>query len=174
MKYCSECGGRVRLQIVEGETHHRFICENCNTIHYQNPKIITGCLVYKNNKVLLCKRAIEPRSGLWTVPGGYMENGETSRNAAHRETLEETGSDVNLKELFVIANSPHANHVNLIYLAELQQANFHPTTESSEVCLFSANEIPWDDIAFYTVKLTLTWFFEDQSKGWFLLHEIDF
>lgn len=174
MNYCSECGGRVRLKIVKDETHQRYVCDSCNTVHYQNPNIITGCLVYKNKKILLCKRAIEPRAGLWTVPGGYMENGETSRNAARRETLEETGSEVKLKELFVIANSPHANHVNLLYLAELQQADFHPTTESSEVALFTENEIPWDEIAFYTVKLALTWYFEDQNKGRFLLHEIDF
>jgi ADP-ribose pyrophosphatase YjhB (NUDIX family) len=103
-----------------------------------------------------------------------MENGETTRNAAKREALEETGTSVEPKELFLVANSPHAHHVNMLYLAELQTMDFHATDESSEVKLFSRNEIPWNEIAFYTIKLALTWFYEDIDKGQFSLHEIDF
>lgn len=174
INFCIECGGNVTLCEVTGETLHRYVCTQCDFIHYQNPKVVTGCLVYKNDKVLLCKRAIEPRIGLWTVPAGFMENSESTRAAAQRETIEEAGAKVELKELFLLANLTQSNQVYILYLAELQNTQFSPGTESCEVELFSKSEVPWDDIAFHTVKLALTKFFEDLESRCFVLHEIDF
>jgi ADP-ribose pyrophosphatase YjhB (NUDIX family) len=172
--FCSNCGGTLELKIPDGDTIHRHICSQCGLTHYQNPKVISGCLVYQNDQVLLCKRAIEPRIGLWTVPAGFMENGETTRQAAQRETIEESNANVELANLFIVANLPHANQVYLLYLAKLLDNNFHPSNESSEVRLFSKEQTPWNEIAFYTVKLALSKFFYDLDRNHFSLHEIDF
>jgi len=174
INYCTQCGGTVVLRNVDRDNIKRHICSQCNFTHYQNPKIVTGCLVYKNEQILLCKRAIEPRLGLWTVPAGFMENGETTRQAARRETIEESGANVELNKLFIVANLPHANQVYMLYLAELKGNDFHSSHESSDVKLFTKENIPWNNIAFYTVKLALTKFFEDSEKNQFSLHEIDF
>jgi len=174
IKFCSSCGGLIELKVPSGDTFQRHICTQCGSTHYLNPKVISGCLVYQNDQVLLCKRAIEPRLGLWTLPAGFMENGETTRQAAIRETLEETGATIKTNELFAITNSPHINHVNIFYLAELKSLDFHSTLESSEVILFKKDDIPWDRIAFHTVKLILEKFFIDIEKGRFSVHEIDF
>jgi len=179
IKFCTQCGGSVVFILPDKDTHQRHICTQCGFIHYQNPRVITGCLVYKDEKVLLCKRAIEPRFGLWTVPAGFMENGESTRLAAQRETFEEAGVEVVLNRLFVIANLTHANQVYMLYLAELLDDCFHfscekSSYESSDVQLFTKEQIPWDNIAFYTVKLALIRFFEDFNNDQFLLHEIDF
>lgn len=179
IKYCSQCGSPTELKIPDEDYSERFICTKCSHIHYLNPKIICGCIVYKEDKVLLCKRAIEPRLGLWTVPAGFMENGETTRNAAVRETQEEANININTGKLFSISNLPHANQVYFLYLADLENESFSVTPESSEIALFSKDEIPWDEIAFHTVKLSLTKYFEDfesdnESKKNFKLHEVDF
>ncbi|ABC29867.1 ADP-ribose pyrophosphatase [Hahella chejuensis KCTC 2396] len=174
IKFCSQCGETMRWRLPEGDNRSRFVCDKCNFIHYQNPNIVSGCIVYKEDSVLLCKRAIEPRAGLWTLPAGFMENGETTRHAAERETFEETGARISADKLFAITNSPHANHVNIFYLAKLKDSRFHPTSESSEVQLFKKSDIPMDNIAFHTVKVVLELFFRDVERGNFSLHEIDF
>lgn len=174
IKYCSQCGSPVDSATPAKDNFKRYICTQCNFIHYQNPNIVTGCLVHKGDQVLLCKRSIEPRYGLWTVPAGFMENGETTRQAAQRETIEEAGATVELKNLFVIANLTHANQVYMLYRAELKGDNFQPGYESSDVKLFDEAQIPWDNIAFYTVKLALKHFYSDIQTKQFNLHEIDF
>jgi ADP-ribose pyrophosphatase YjhB (NUDIX family) len=173
IKFCTQCGGSVQQTIPHGDSHARYICSQCGFIHYQNPNVVTGCLVHKNDKVLLCKRSIEPRHGLWTVPAGFMENGESTRVAAQRETTEEAGANIKIKDLFVLANLTHANQVYMLYRAELIDDDFQAGHESSEVKLFDEKQIPWDSIAFYTVRLALEKFCYDYKKGQFSLHEID-
>ena len=173
--FCSQCGSSTEHKIPDGDNNKRDVCTNCGFIHYDNPKIVAGCIVYKGDKVLLCKRAIEPRFGLWTVPAGFMENGESTKEAAKRETIEEAGANIEPEQIYVIANLPHANQVYFLYLAELEDSSYSSGHESSEVRLFAKDEIPWDEIAFYTVKLALTKFFEDkEQENQFQLHEIYF
>lgn len=129
-------------------------------------------------KVLLCKRAIEPRYGYWTLPAGFMENQETCRQAAQRETIEEAGANIQLHELYSVLSVPHVDQVHLFYRATLIDTNYLAGTESLEVALFAEHEIPWEEIAFPTVSQTLKFFFEDlkyvRSGGHFQLHEHDF
>ncbi|MBX2858847.1 MAG: NUDIX hydrolase [Cellvibrionaceae bacterium] len=174
MKFCSKCGATTNWRLPTGDSRHRFVCDTCNFIHYQNPNIVAGCIVYQEDSVLLCKRAIEPRLGFWTLPAGFMENGETTRQAAERETFEETGAKITSDQLFAITNTPQVNHVNIFYLAKLKNNNFHPTDESSEVKLFKKNDIPFEEIAFHTVKAVLENFFRDLKAEKFGMHQIDF
>lgn len=168
MKFCSECAHPVALAIPEGDNRPRFVCPQCNTIHYQNPKLVIGTLpVWEQDgklQVLLCKRAIEPRYGYWTLPAGFMENEETTEQAALRETEEEAGADVELGKLFTLLNVAHVHQVHLFYLARLRSLDFAPGEESLEVQLFTQDEIPWDDLAFPTVRNTLELFFADRVK----------
>ncbi len=174
IKYCSQCGNRMHWIIPENDTRKRYVCLQCSFIDYQNPKLVAGCIVYKNDSVLLCKRAINPRLGMWTLPAGFMENGETTKHAAERETLEETGAQITATQLFAITNSPHVNHVNIFYLAQLDSSSFHPTNESSEVKLFKKGDISELNLAFHTVEIVLSRFFQDLERGFFSTHEIDF
>ncbi|MFZ6870929.1 NUDIX hydrolase [Undibacterium sp. Di27W] len=181
MKFCSECASPVTLQIPADDTRERFVCTACGTIHYQNPKMVVGSIpVWEEDgvtKVLLCKRAIEPRLGFWTLPAGFMENKETTAQAAQRETEEEAGANIRLHELFSILNVPHVHQVHLFYRATLLDLNYAAGVESLEVGLFSEEQIPWDDIAFPTINHTLKFFFEDLAKvksgGRFQMHEHD-
>ncbi len=174
INFCTQCGHTLEWLIPKADNRHRHVCLKCGYIHYLNPKIVAGCLVYHGKQVLMCRRAIEPRRGFWTLPAGYMENGETTRQAAERETWEETSTVVKTGPLFVVSNLPQRNHVNVIYLAELQQHDYQPTPETLEVRLFSEDDIPWDDIAFMTMKTTLKHFFADLHRGEFTLHELEF
>ena len=124
MKYCSQCGSRVVLMIPDGDNRERHVCEQCGFIHYQNPKIVTGCIAEWNNSILLCRRAIEPRYGLWTIPAGFMENGETVEHAAQRETIEEACAEVEITDLYSVVNIPHVNQVYMIFRAQMKNANF--------------------------------------------------
>jgi len=142
-------------------------------IHYQNPKIIAGCVVLDQNKVLLCKRAIEPRYGLWTLPAGFMENGETVAQAALRETWEEARATPDLDQLYVVTSIPRISQVYLLYLAYLNGSQYDSGPESLETKLFSIDEIPWDELAFHTVRDTLIQLKKDLEKGSFSLHCID-
>tara|TARA_B100000212_G_C27265982_1_gene486572 strand:+ start:146 stop:607 length:462 start_codon:yes stop_codon:yes gene_type:complete len=142
-------------------------------IHYQNPKIIAGCVVLDQNKVLLCKRAIEPRYGLWTLPAGFMENGETVAQAALRETWEEARATPDLDQLYVVTSIPRISQVYLLYLAYLNGSRYDSGPESLETKLFSIDEIPWDELAFHTVRDTLIQLKKDLEKGSFSLHCID-
>jgi ADP-ribose pyrophosphatase YjhB (NUDIX family) len=144
------------------------VCSHCDAIHYQNPKLVVGSIpVWEDDgelKVLLCKRAIEPRYGYWTLPAGFMENEETTAEAAVRETEEEAGANIEIGELFTLLNVAHVHQVHLFYLARLVDCDFAPGVESLEVRLFSQHEIPWDDLAFPTIRTTLELFFADRVK----------
>ncbi|WP_209587716.1 zinc ribbon domain-containing protein [Massilia sp. BHUDP2] len=168
MKFCSECAHPVALAIPEGDNRPRYVCPNCHAIHYQNPKLVIGSIpVWEQDgklQVLLCKRAIEPRYGYWTLPAGFMENEETTEQAAVRETEEEAGADVELGKLFTLLNVAHVHQVHLFYLARLRNLDFAPGEESLEVQLFTQDEIPWDELAFPTVRSTLELFFADRVK----------
>jgi len=165
MKFCSECAHPISLLIPPDDNRERYVCEQCGTIHYQNPKMVIGTIpVWEENgeiKVLLCKRAIEPRYGFWTLPAGFMENNETTRDAAIRETSEEAGANIQIGELFSLLNVPHVHQVHMFYQAKLLDLNYQAGIESLEVCLFSEKEIPWKEIAFPTVSYTLQSFFSD-------------
>lgn len=168
MKFCSECAHPVALAIPEGDNRPRYVCPQCQTIHYQNPKLVIGTLpVWEHDgklQVLLCKRAIEPRHGYWTLPAGFMENEETTEQAAIRETEEEAGADIELGPLFTLLNVAHVHQVHLFYLARLRSLDFAPGEESLDVQMFAQDEIPWDDLAFPTVRNTLELFFADRVK----------
>jgi len=165
MKFCSNCGNTVSLQIPPDDNRLRYVCEQCSTVHYQNPKMVVGSIPFWDHegdqKILLCRRAIEPRHGYWTLPAGFMENNETTSEAAARETLEEAGANIEMQELYTMLNVPHVHQVHLFYRARLLDLNFSAGTESLEVKLFSESDIPWEDLAFPTVSKTLKLFFAD-------------
>ncbi len=167
MNFCSNCGVAVQLQIPPGDNLPRYVCDACKTIHYQNPKIVAGCLPQWENKVLLCRRAIEPRYGLWTLPAGFMEKGETTVQTAIRETLEEAGAKVEISGLYTLFNLPYIDQVYLLYRSRLLDLDFVPGDESLEVELFSEGEIPWDQLAFRVMHETLKLYFEDRGAGTF-------
>lgn len=161
MKYCSDCGSPVSQRIPEGDNRLRFVCNDCNVIHYQNPRIIAGCIVEHNHHVLLCKRAIAPRMGYWTLPAGFMENGETVEESAIRETWEEAEAEVENPELYTLFNLPHINQVYVFYRGSLVNGIYGSGEETVEARLFKENEIPWDELAFPTIHKTLKHFFQD-------------
>ena len=166
MKYCSECAHPVALAIPEGDNRPRYVCAQCDAIHYQNPKLVVGSLpVWASDgqlQVLLCKRAIEPRLGYWTLPAGFMENNETTAQAAIRETEEEAGANIEIGPLYALLNVAHVHQVHLFYLARLRDLEFSAGIESLDVRLFSEEDIPWDDLAFPTIRHTLELFFADR------------
>lgn len=168
MKFCSECANPVSLMIPQGDNRPRYVCAQCETIHYQNPKMVIGSIpVWEDAgqvQILLCKRAIEPRYGKWTLPGGFMENNETTAAAALRETLEESGANISLESMFTLLNVPQVHQVHIFYRATLLNLDFAAGEESLEVRLFSESEIPWGDLAFPTVHKTLKFFFEDHAR----------
>ena len=167
VNYCSHCGARVSKKIPSGDNRLRDVCEGCGRVHYQNPLIVAGCLPVSGDQVLLCKRAIEPRKGYWTLPGGFMELGETLEQAALRETMEEAGAAVQIESLYTLFNILHVGQVSLFFLSHLDQPEFAPGEESEEVALFAEDEIPWDQLAFNTIKRTLKHYFADRKKGEF-------
>jgi ADP-ribose pyrophosphatase YjhB (NUDIX family) len=181
MKFCSECAHPVALAIPEGDNRPRYVCPQCGTIHYENPKLVIGSLpVWESEgelKVLLCKRAIEPRYGYWTLPAGFMENNETTAEAAIRETEEEAGANIELGSLYSLLNVAHVHQVHLFYLARLRDLDYEAGIESLEVRMFSEREIPWDDLAFPTIRKTLELFFADRVKiregGVYGFHTVD-
>ena len=173
MKYCSECGNIIETKIPPEDNRLRAICKGCSKIHYVNPKVVVGSLSTWRNKILLCKRAINPRKGFWTLPAGFMENAETLQDGALRETLEETGSKAEIVMPYTMFSLPHINQVHMFYLANLLDDNFGPTIESSEVELFSNDEILWDEIAFPTVEKTLRYYLDDLKEGNFIFREED-
>ncbi|WP_186107647.1 NUDIX hydrolase [Burkholderia gladioli] len=173
MKFCSVCGHEVISRIPSGDNRERFVCDQCGTIHYQNPRNVVGTVPVWGDQVLLCRRAIEPRHGYWTLPAGFMEMGETTSEAAARETHEEAGAHVEVQNLFTLLNVPHVHQVHLFYLARLTGPEYEAGEESLEVRLFDEAEIPWDDIAFPTVSQTLRLFFADRAAGSFGVHTGD-
>jgi len=163
MKYCPSCGGRNSRKTPENDTHERSVCDDCGTVHYQNPLIVVGCVAERNGKVLLCKRAIEPRYGYWTVPAGFMELGETVAGGAARETLEEACATVELDRLFASVDVIDAGQVHLFFSGKLV-SDYGVGDESLEVALFSEDEIPWDELAFQSGKFALQKYFEDRGN----------
>lgn len=163
MKFCSACGESVALKIPDGDNRERFVCVTCEEIHYQNPRIITGCLPVWEDRVLLCKRAIEPREGYWTLPAGFLENGEGVAIGAARETLEEANARVQDLELYTVFSLPYISQVYMFYRADLSDLDFSAGEESLEVALFEESEVPWDDLAFPVIARTLQHYFEDRK-----------
>ena len=173
MKFCSQCGGRLVLLVPPGDNRQRHVCARCNAIHYQNPKLVTGCIPEWQGQVLLCRRAIEPRYGLWTLPAGFMENGESTHEGAVRETLEEANARVGIDDLFVTVNLPHINQVYMLFRGRLLDLDFHPGEESLAVELLREDQMPWDKMAFPTVSEALKLYFADCGKGRFPVRMLD-
>jgi ADP-ribose pyrophosphatase YjhB (NUDIX family) len=173
MNYCSNCGAKIVLRVPTGDTVPRHLCDACGTIHYKNPLMVVGAIPEWQDRILLCKRAIEPRLGKWTLPAGFMELGETVGQAALRETLEEANARIELTEMYTMVSVPQVNQVHLFYRARLLDLDFAPGTESLEVELFSENEIPWKEIAFRTISTTLKHYYADRTAGAFRFHAED-
>jgi len=163
----------VARRVPPGDSLPRYVCDACGEIHYQNPKLVVGALAEHEGRVLLCRRAIEPRYGYWTLPAGFMENDETAGEAALRETLEEAGARIALDAPFSMISVPRVNQVHLFYRARLLDLTFHPGEESLEVALLEEARIPWKDIAFRTVGLTLRHWYADRARGSFGFHAED-
>ncbi|HEU4622546.1 MAG TPA: NUDIX hydrolase [Burkholderiaceae bacterium] len=170
MNYCSLCAHRLELRVPKGDNRPRYCCAHCGAIHYENPRVVLGTIPEYDGRVLLCRRAIEPRSGFWTLPAGFMENGETTAEGALRETREESGATIELLDVFSIIDVVHVAQVHLFYRARMANSAFEAGTESLEVRLFDEAEIPWDDLAFLTTAGTLRAFFADRAQGRFKTH----
>lgn len=167
MNFCSHCGAQVKHIIPKGDNRLRHVCTECDTIHYQNPRIIAGCIAEHEHQILLCKRAIEPRYGLWTLPAGFMENQETTLQAAARETLEEACAELDDIQLYCSYSIPHISQVYMMYRGTLVNGYAAPGEESLETQLFSEQDIPWDELAFPVVAESLKRYFEDRKHGHF-------
>jgi len=165
MNFCSHCGQPVTLRVPEGDNRPRFVCSACGTIHYQNPKIVAGCVPEHDGKILLCRRAIEPRRGYWTIPAGFMENGETTQDAARREALEEALADVEVGSLLAVVHVLHANQVHVMFRARLPTPEFGAGDESLESMLCHEEQITWTEIAFRSVDFALRRYLEDRREG---------
>lgn len=165
MNFCTHCGSPLIEKVPCNDDRHRHVCPACDTVHYQNPKIVTGCLPVWEDSVLLCKRAIEPRSGYWTVPAGFMELDETVEQGAIRETWEEARARVEILAPYSMFNLPHVNQLYVIFRARLTRPEFRPGPESEDVRLFKEEDIPWEELAFSTVRQTLRFFFRDRPGG---------
>lgn len=173
LKFCSNCAAPLAHRQPPGDNKLRYLCDNCGEIHYQNPKVVVGCIPEWEGRILLCRRAIEPRYGYWTLPAGFMENEETTGEGALRETLEEAGAHIELGKAFSMLSVPHVNQVHVFYRARLVDLNFAPGEESLDVALFEEADVPWKDIAFRTVAITLKRWFEDRKCGTFGFHAED-
>ncbi|MES9993585.1 MAG: NUDIX hydrolase [Candidatus Thiodiazotropha sp.] len=165
MKFCCHCGSEVGVKVPEGDNRPRYVCESCRSVHYQNPKIVVGCIPVWEQQILLCRRAIEPRYGLWTIPAGFMENGETSQQGAARETWEEACARVEIDGLYTLFNLPHINQVYLLFRSRLLDLDFAAGDESLEVRLFEQQEIPWEKLAFPVIKESLKLYYADRESG---------
>ena len=167
MNFCSRCGHKVEMRIPPGDQQLRAVCPNCGEIHYQNPKIITGCLPLYQDQVLLCRRAIEPRLGLWTLPAGFMENGETMQQGAQRETHEEALAQVRIMQFYTLFNLPQINQVYVFFIGRMSTPEFGAGAESLETALFHEAQIPWEALAFPVVTETLKFYFQDREQNHF-------
>jgi ADP-ribose pyrophosphatase YjhB (NUDIX family) len=170
LNFCSACGAPVRQRVPPGDSLPRAVCDACGAIHYRNPKLVVGALPEWEDRILLCRRAIEPRHGKWTLPAGFMENHETVAAAAMRETLEEANARIALGAMYTLLSVPHISQVHVIYRATLLDLDFKPGEETLEVALFREEEIPWDEIAFRTIAITLRHYFDDRRAGGFGFH----
>jgi ADP-ribose pyrophosphatase len=165
MKFCSNCAQPVSLRTPEGDHLPRYICDACGTVHYQNPKLVVGCVPEYAGRILLCKRAIEPRLGYWTIPAGFMENGETTQQGAERESREEALARVEIGSLLAVVHVLHADQVHVMFRARLLGPDYGVGAESLEVKLCEEHEVPWADIAFRSVDFALRHYFDDRRRG---------
>ena len=164
MNYCQSCGAPVRAQIPDGDNRVRHVCTQCHTIHYDNPRIVVGCVPEYDGRILLCRRAIEPRLGLWTVPAGFLENGETLAEGAARECWEEANARVTIGSLLSIINVTYAHQVHVLYRARMATAEYGAGSESLEVKLVTPAEIPWADLAFRSIEFGLKAYLTDRHN----------
>jgi ADP-ribose pyrophosphatase YjhB (NUDIX family) len=165
MKFCSDCGQPVTLRVPEGDHRPRHVCTGCGAVHYHNPKIVAGCVPEYEGRILLCRRAIEPRHGFWTIPAGFMENGETTQDAARRESVEEALAEVEIGSLLAVVHVLHADQVHVMFRARLPKPEFGVGAETLEVMLCEEADIPWQDIAFRSVDYALRRYLEDRRAG---------
>lgn len=165
MNYCSQCGSPVQLQQPAGDDRPRHVCSRCGAIHYQNPKLVAGAIVERDGKLLLCRRAIEPRYGTWTIPAGYMENGETVAECARREAREEAGADLAALAPYALLDLPFIGQVYFVFRAGLATPDVQPGAESLEVRFFDPAEIPWSELSFAVVRQVLRSYCADRPHG---------
>ncbi len=171
IKYCKDCSAAVVYRVPDdGDTKLRAVCPACHAVHYENPINVVGTVPHWDDRVLLCKRNIEPRFGKWTLPAGFMELGESTAEGAARETVEEAGAQFEMQELFSVMSVIHVGQVHLYYRAKLLSAVFDPGFETIEARLFTEAEIPWEEIAFRTVSQTLKYYFADRHAGTYGVH----
>jgi ADP-ribose pyrophosphatase YjhB (NUDIX family) len=165
MNYCSQCGAPVALRIPPGDHLPRHVCDACGTIHYQNPRLVVGCVPEYEGRILLCRRAIEPRLGYWTVPAGFMENGETLQQGAARESQEEALAHVEIGSLLAVVHVLHARQVHVFFRASMRGGDYGAGAESLEVALVPTADIPWGDLAFPSTEFALRHWLEDRAAG---------
>lgn len=165
MKFCSQCGGPLALKVPAHDERPRFVCPACGMVHYQNPKLVVGCIPVWEDRILMCRRNIQPRKGFWTLPAGFLENGETTSDGARRETLEETGAVVVDLKPYLMVDIVAIHQIYLMFRSRLRAPAFHPTWESAEVKLLRKDEIPWEAIAFQVIEKTLQRYFRDRRTG---------
>jgi len=165
MKFCSDCGHSLILAIPAGDLRERFICSHCGRIHYQNPNLVVGVIAHWQDQVLLCRRGIEPQKGLWCLPAGFMENGESSDEGAMREAKEETCAELEIQSLYAVYNLPHINQTYMYYRAKLLSPKVEAGLETLEAQLFKQNEIPWSQLAYPSIAAALQQFFIDHKNS---------
>lgn len=170
VRFCSLCAAPVTVRIPDDDNRPRHVCSSCGQIHYVNPKVVVGCIPEYEDRILLCRRAIEPRHGLWTLPAGFLECAETVEAGAARETLEEAQAVVEVGELYTVLSIPHVDQVYMMFRSTLLRPEYGPGSESLEVELFREQDIPWDKLAFGTIRRTLEYYFADRRRGSFALH----
>lgn len=163
LKFCNQCGASLSYRIPPGDDRSRYVCDDCGTVHYENPKVVVGCVPVWEEKILLCKRAIEPGLGKWTLPAGYLENGETAEEGAIRETFEETGARVEIIQPYSLFHLTFADHIYFMFSARMLSPDFSPGKESLSVDLFNEAKIPWSQIAFSVIGETLKRFLADRG-----------
>ena len=174
IKFCPQCGSpKIERRVPVGDDRAREICGSCGHINYVNPKIVVGSIPVWGEQILLCKRAIEPRYGMWTLPAGFMEEGETLVEGAMRETMEEAGARITVEQLYASYSLPGISQVYVLFLAKLDDLNYAAGIESLEVKLFREHEIPWDELAFVTIREALKRYFADRVKGSYTPHFTD-
>jgi ADP-ribose pyrophosphatase YjhB (NUDIX family) len=170
IKYCCSCAAPVDFRVPPGDSLPRHVCDSCGAVHYSNPRLVVGTLPVWEDRILLCRRAIEPRLGKWTLPAGFMENGESVAEAALRETIEEAGAHIEMQGIYTMLSVPHINQVHIFYRARLLDLDFAPGVETLETALFHVHELPWDELAFRTVAQTLRHFANDRIDQKFDFH----
>jgi ADP-ribose/FAD diphosphatase len=170
MKFCNLCAAPVERRIPPGEDRERYVCSKCGAIHYENPRMVVGCIIEEQGEILLCKRAIEPRHGFWTLPAGFLELEESTIQGAVRETYEEAAARVAVTAPYAHFDIPHIGQAYIFYRARMLSPEFAPGTESLDVKLVPISEIPWDVLAFPAVRVALELYVEDARRGRYRMH----